>query len=46
VDAYLAIASRRDERRYRPDPLPEQTVSQILDAGRLSGSVLSSNITN
>jgi nitroreductase len=38
VDAYLAIASRRDERRYRPDPLPEQTVSQILDAGRLSGS--------
>ena len=38
MDAYLAIASRRDERRYRPDPLPEDVVEHILDAGRLSGS--------
>ena len=38
MDAYLAIASRRDERRYRPDPLPDQVVARILDAGRLSGS--------
>jgi nitroreductase len=38
VDAFLAIASRRDQRRYRPDPLPEEVVTQILDAGRLSGS--------
>jgi nitroreductase len=38
VDAFLAIASRRDERRYRPEPLPEATVERILDAGRLSGS--------
>ena len=38
MDAYLAIASRRDARRYRSDPLPEAIVTQILDAGRLSGS--------
>ncbi len=38
MDAYLAIASRRDERRYRSDPLPAETVTRILDAGRLSGS--------
>ncbi len=38
MDAYLAIASRRDERRYRPDPLPDDVVERILDAGRLSGS--------
>ena len=38
MDAFLAIASRRDERRYRPDPLPEPTVRRILEAGRLSGS--------
>ena len=38
MDAYLAIASRRDERRYRPDPLPADVVERILDAGRLSGS--------
>ena len=38
MDAYLAIASRRDARRYRPDPLPDDVVERILDAGRLSGS--------
>ena len=38
MDTYLAIASRRDERRYRPDPLPEDVVARILDAGRLAGS--------
>ena len=38
MDAYLAIASRRDARRYRSDALPEATVRRILDAGRLSGS--------
>jgi len=38
VDTYLAIASRRDQRRYLPDPLPDEVVARILDAGRLSGS--------
>jgi nitroreductase len=38
VDTYLAIASRRDQRRYRPERLPEEVVTRILDAGRLSGS--------
>jgi nitroreductase len=38
VDAFLAIASRRDERRYSDEPLPDDVVTQILDAGRLAGS--------
>jgi nitroreductase len=38
VDVFLAIASRRDQRRYGPDPLPEEVVRRILDAGRLAGS--------
>ena len=38
MDTFLAIASRRDQRRYLPEPLPEDVVTRILDAGRLSGS--------
>lgn len=38
MDTFLAIASRRDERRYRPAPLPAAVSERILDAGRLSGS--------
>jgi nitroreductase len=38
VDTFLAIASRRDQRRYRPQPLSDVVVTRILDAGRLSGS--------
>jgi nitroreductase len=38
VDTLLAIASRRDERRTLPEPLPRELVSRLLDAGRLSGS--------
>jgi nitroreductase len=38
VDAFLAIASRRDERRYSGDPLDDAVVERILDAGRLAGS--------
>jgi nitroreductase len=38
VDTYLAIASRRDQRRYTDDPLPAEVVGRILDAGRLAGS--------
>jgi nitroreductase len=38
VDTFLAIASRRDQRRYRAEPLAQDVVSGILDAGRLAGS--------
>ena len=38
MDTYLAIASRRDQRRYLPEPLPAAVVQRILDAGRLAGS--------
>jgi nitroreductase len=38
MDTYLAVASRRDERRYAERPLPQEIVERILDAGRLAGS--------
>ena len=38
MDTFLAIASRRDERRYAPEPLADGVVERILDAGRLAGS--------
>jgi nitroreductase len=38
VDTRLAIASKRDERRYADTPLPDDVVTRILDAGRLAGS--------
>jgi nitroreductase len=38
VDTFLAIASRRDERRTLVAPLPDDVVERILDAGRLTGS--------
>jgi nitroreductase len=38
MDAQLAIASRRDERRYAPAPISREVVDRILDAGRLAGS--------
>jgi nitroreductase len=38
VDTYLAIASKRDGRRYADRPVPADVVERILDAGRLSGS--------
>jgi nitroreductase len=38
VDAYLAIASKRDERAYAGAPIPADVRRRILDGGRLSGS--------
>jgi nitroreductase len=38
MDTRLAIASRREVRDYRPDPLPTDVADRILDAGRLAGS--------
>lgn len=38
MDAYLAIASKRDERAYADARIPDEVRERILDAGRLSGS--------
>jgi nitroreductase len=38
MDTYLAVASKRDWRRYADRPIPHDVVKRILDAGRLSGS--------
>jgi len=38
VDAYLAVASKRDQREYAERPVPEDAVRRILDAGRIAGS--------
>jgi nitroreductase len=38
VDTFLAIASKRDERRYAVRTVPEEVRLRILDAGRLAGS--------
>jgi len=38
VDTYLAIASKRDGRRYAEREIPAAVVERILDAGRVSGS--------
>jgi nitroreductase len=38
MDVYTAVASKRDERRYAERPIPEQLVTRILDAGRVTGN--------
>lgn len=38
MDAFLAIASRREVRDYEPRALPPEVEERILDAGRLAGS--------
>jgi nitroreductase len=38
VDAYLAIASKRDERAYADRPIPVEVRQRILDSGRLTGN--------
>jgi nitroreductase len=38
VDAFLAIVSKRDTRRYADNPIPNEVERRILEAGRLSGS--------
>jgi nitroreductase len=40
VDTYLAVASKRDWRRYADRPVPDDVVTRILDAGRLAGSAV------
>ena len=38
MDAYLAIASKRDVREYAATPIADDLRERILDAGRLAGS--------
>jgi nitroreductase len=38
MEAWLAIASRREVRDYADTPIPDDVQRRILDAGRLSGS--------
>lgn len=38
MDTYLAIASKRDTKRYAEKPIPDDVVERILDAGRVAGS--------
>jgi nitroreductase len=38
VDTFLAIASKRDTRRYADRPVPEEVERRILEAGRVAGS--------
>ena len=38
MDAFLALVSRREVRRYAQRPVPEDVERRILEAGRLSGS--------
>jgi nitroreductase len=38
MDTFLAIASRREVRALRSDPLPDDAVERILQAGRITGS--------
>ena len=38
MDAWLAIASRRDTRDYADAPIPAEVEHRILDAGRVAGS--------
>jgi nitroreductase len=38
VDTFLAIASKRDTRRYAETPIPDDVQRRILEAGRVTGS--------
>ena len=38
MDAFLAIASKRDTRRYADRAVPAEVVQRVLEAGRVSGS--------
>jgi nitroreductase len=38
VDAYLAIVGKREVRKYEDRPIAESVLTQILEAGRASGS--------
>jgi nitroreductase len=38
MDAFLAVTSKREVRRYDDRPLPDDAVRRVLEAGRVAGS--------
>jgi nitroreductase len=38
MDAYRCIVTKRDSRSYTNQPIPEEVVQRILQAGRMAGS--------
>ena len=38
MDAFLAVASKREVRGYSDRPVPDAAVRRILEAGRIAGS--------
>jgi nitroreductase len=38
MDAYQAIITKRDTRHFTPEPIPDDTLTRILQAGRMAGS--------
>src|SRR6266536_5380559 len=38
MDAYLAVVSKREVRRYDGRPVPDDAVRRLLEAGRIAGS--------
>ena len=40
VDAFLTVISKQDTRKYRDEPIPDEVVQRILQAGRVSGNAM------
>ena len=38
MDAYRAVVDKRDQRVYRPTPIPDEALRRILQAARMTGS--------
>jgi nitroreductase len=38
MDAYKAIVTKRDTRAYSDDPIPNEVLNRIIQAGRMAGS--------
>ena len=38
MDPYQAIISKRDTRQYTDDPIPDDVLTRVLQAGRMAGS--------
>ena len=38
MDAYRAVVDKRDQRAFRPTPIPDESLRKILQAARMTGS--------